>query len=367
MFGFNGALFGAWASRIPAYKQQLALSEQDLSAVLFCLAIGAILSFPVAGRTLLRIRASRLSALIALAYALSFVALGMSNNLIAVCCAVFVFGAMHGAMDVAMNTWATELEADQSKTMMPFFHAMFSLGAGLGAGSGAILSGLNVGTPLHFFILLLLMSPACITVLANLDNAAELKNAQDNPPRSGLPSAKMMIIALVGFSCALGEGAMTDWAAVFTHESLGASHSEAAMAYVVFSVCMVFMRLSGGYLLCYLGKVTMLRVCACCSFAGAVLLVVTTSLPLALFGFALLGVGYSVVVPLVFSRAAELRPDHPGAGIASAATFAYGGLLLGPVVIGVLAELGSLQGAFMLLVVLSFYVLLVAKQFNEPL
>lgn len=362
-FAFNGALFGGWASRIPEFKQQLSLSSHSLSLALLCLAFGAIASFPIAGRLLSTLSARHLCSITMVLYAFAFIAVGISNTILTLCTLVFLFGALHGAMDVAMNTWASEWESCSRKALMPFFHAMFSLGAGLGAASGAWMASLDVTPLLHFSALALCLSPSLLLIRPHI-NQGHLNKHSDTPHKMlAFPSNSLLVVAIVAFSCALGEGAMADWAAVFAHEVIDSSHSEAAIAYVIFSVSMVVLRLTGGVLIDKWGVVTVVRGCAYCSMLGAIVLVTATTLTWSYMGFALLGIGYSIIMPAVFSRAAAVNPQHPGSAIAGVATFAYGGMLLGPVLIGFLAEIVSLRGAFVLFVVLSIYIVAAAPRF----
>lgn len=146
MFILNGALFGIWASRIPAVRDRLDLTHEALGYGLLFMAAGAVCSFPVTGRLTDRFGAVALTRVIAVLYTLSLILLAMAGGFWTLAAFLFVFGAFHGSMDVAMNAWAAEVEQAYRKPVMSSFHAMWSLGAGLGAlsGYGAVQMGLTV-------------------------------------------------------------------------------------------------------------------------------------------------------------------------------------------------------------------------------
>ena len=153
---------------------------------------------------------------------------------------------------------------------------------------------------------------------------------------------------------------MADWSAIFLTLVANAPESEAALGYAVFSIAMVVVRLFGDIIIGRIGGVMVTRVAAVFAGAGVLLAVIGGSLASGLIGFALMGVGYAVIMPLAFSRAASEPGVSAGAGIASVATLGYGGLLLGPPVIGFLAEAVGLRFAFLLLAALAALMLLLA-------
>ncbi|WP_254682750.1 MFS transporter [Phaeobacter inhibens] len=357
MFVLNGALFGIWASRIPAVSEIHGLSPGGLGLLLLLMAAGAILSFPLAGRAADRIGAAHVTRRVALAYVLGLVLLALAPNLPLLAAALFVFGAAHGSMDVAMNAWASEVEARAARPMMSSFHAMFSLGAGLGALSGYAAASIDAQIPAHFLV------AGCVSALLTL-YMAQIPWVARPAPESGaakpalLPRGALLAVGLVAFCGAVGEGAMADWSAIFLVLTTGASEADAALGFAVFSIAMVAMRLIGDLVVARIGPVTAGRLAGTSASLGALIAVGWGSYGAAMTGFALMGIGYALVMPLAFSRAAS-DPDLPaGAAIASVATFGYGGILIGPPMIGVTAELLSLPAAFLILAVLAVFIVI---------
>lgn len=357
MFVLNGALFGIWASRIPAVKEQHDLSPSILGLLLLLLAGGAILMFPMAGRMVDGIGAARTTRILAVAYVIALPLIAQSPDFWFLAVALFTFGACHGGMDVAMNAWGAEAERASGRSFMSSLHAMFSLGAGLGAASGWLAVQSGVSLTGHFAIGSLLIFVPAFWLAAI---PWEAKASGQRGALFSLPKGALLLVGIIAFASSMGEGAMADWSAIFLTLVANAPESEAALGYAVFSITMVVVRLFGDIIIGRFGGVMVTRVAAIFAGAGVLLAVIGGSLESGLIGFALMGVGYAVVMPLAFSRAASEPGVSPGAGIASVATLGYGGLLLGPPVIGFLAEAFGLRSAFLLLAALAAVMLLLA-------
>lgn len=349
MFFLNGVLFGAWASRVPAFVERFALNPGALGRLLLCLALGAILSFPLAGWLSDRIGAARSTRLIAVGYALALPLIALAPNTGWLALALLLFGAGHGAMDVAMNGWAAEVERLVKKPVMSAFHAMWSFGAGIGAltGGGAVALGL---APTGHFALVALLFGAATLGLAMIPWTSR---RSAGGPGFALPSRSLLLVGVVAFCSSLGEGAMADWSAVLLIEIARTDEARAALGYGVYSAAMFAARLGAGLVIARLGAVPTARIAGLFAFTGLVLALAGQSLVTGLLGFALLGLGYSVVIPLAFTRAANDRVTPQGRAIAGVATLGYGGMVLGPALIGGIGQIWSLPAAFWMIAVLA--------------
>ncbi len=355
VFFLNGAFFGAWAARIPSIKQSFGLEPDTLGLLLLLLAGGAIVSFPLAGMLSDRIGAATVSRRIGWAYALALMSIAIAPNVWLLGCAVFLFGATHGGMDIAMNAWGAEVERHTHRPIMASLHALFSVGAGFGAGCGALAAAGGYSVALHFITFALFLALAC-GWLAQVPWTSTTTASKQDVRFFSIPKGALLLIGVVAFCSSLGEGAMADWSAVFLVAVAGASEGQAAIGYTVFSVAMVVMRFSGGRIITLLGEVTSARLSGCIATLGTSLAIFGGSLTLALVGFTLMGVGFALVMPLAFSRAANDPDESAGAAIAGVATLGYGGMLLGPPVIGFVADIASFEVAFGLIAALSITV-----------
>ncbi len=362
MFFFNGALLGAWAARIPAIVARFELSEQALGLLLLCIAAGAIASFPLAGALSDRIGAARLTRMIALAYAIGLALVGLAPTVPLLAVALLVFGAGHGAMDVTMNVWAAEVERARCRPIMASFHAMWSLGGGLGALLGAGAAALSMGPGTHF------------TTFALISGAAALWAARvpwSSTVSGGgtvfaLPARALLMVGLLALCSSVIEGAMTDWSAVFLSDALGASEGVAPLGYVAFAVTMVAARLTGDRVTARLGPVRVARISGMLASIGIVGLLIAPGPFWSLPAFVFTGLGVALIVPLCYSRAAS-DPDRPaGQAMAGVATLGYGGMLIAPAAIGFVAHASSLSLSFAMLAILGAGIWLLAGGLARP-
>jgi len=366
-FAFNGLLLGVWASRVPAFKDAFDLAPGALGLLLLALAGGAIVSFPLAGMAFERWGADRLTVWCAAVYGPALVMLALAPTAPALGVALFAFGAVHGAMDVAMNGWGARVEARTGRTTMSVYHALFSLGAGIGAASGYLALRWGLEPLWHFAGVAVLGGAGALAMMVGVREAGAEPEGQGGPrPLLALPSGPLLLVGLVAFAVSMGEGAITDWSALFLRGAVGATEAQAALGYAAFSATMVLMRLSGGWVVDRLGPVATTRASGGIAFAGLVVALTTDVLGVALAGFALVGIGYAVVMPLVFSRAASDPVLRPGPAIASVATLGYGGMLLGPPVIGFIAQATSLRTSFGVLALLAVLAVILAPSLRTP-
>jgi len=364
MFLLAGGLFGTWASRIPAFVDYFSLSEDQLGLLLLCIALGAIFAFPFAGRLSDRFGASRLGRSLAGLYVVALWGVACAPTVWALGVCLVLFGAALGGLDVAMNAWGAEVEQRHGRPIMSSFHAMFSLGTGLGAASGYVAVWLGQGVVPHF----LLNGAVCGAIslwLASIPWLSRVSTGRRGKAFA-LPSGALAMVGLVAFCASVGEGAIADWSAVFLYTVTEVSEAQAALGYAAFSVAMVIMRLAGDWVNQRLGPVTSARLSGLTAALGVVIVVLGPPLPLVLVGFAIMGLGYAVVAPLTFSRAAMDPDTSPGQAIASVATLNYGGMLVGPPLIGFIASATSLPGAFVLLGALSVVITILGVSVREP-
>jgi MFS family permease len=364
MFILNGALLGFWASRIPAIAGAHSLTPNLLGLLLLCLAAGAITSFPLAGRAVDRFGAASVTRAIAVAYCATLIALAFAPTLTLLAAALFLFGMAHGAMDVAMNTWAAEVETAAGKPIMASFHAMFSLGAGVAAALGYFAIKTGISVPLHFTTASLTFGAITLAFAA-----IPWQSPRGTTQKSSLfafPKGALALVGLVAFAAAMGEGAVADWGAVYLNGTLGTTQAQASLGYSAFSIAIFAMRLAADHLIRRFGPTRTARTSGLLAFIGVLTAASAATLPQALLGFGLMGLGYAVLFPLAFSRAAADPNTSPGRAIASVATLGYGGLLLGPPVIGFVAEYTSLRLAFLILAALALLIIGFADHLRKP-
>ncbi len=359
MFLVNGALLANWVARIPAVQQRLGLSAGALGIALLGMAIGALAAFPVTGLLIAHYGSRRVTTGAALVYCAAVPLPGLAPNLPLLMVALIALGAGNGAMDVAMNAQGVAVEARYGRPIMSSFHGLWSVGGFAGALVGGLAAGAGIAPFPH------LLGAAVVLVIAALVAARWLlpvaADADSGAPAFARPTRALLGLGVVAFCSALGEGAMADWSAVYLHSSLATSAAFAAAGYAGFSLAMTVGRLSGDRLTHRFGPVVLVRVGGLLAAAGlSAALVVGRSVP-AVAGFALVGAGLSLVAPLVYSRAGRTPGVSPAAALAAVATMGYTGFLLGPPIIGAVAQALSLRDALGLIVLLGLAIAALAR------
>ncbi|WP_455355057.1 MFS transporter [Streptomyces sp. SYSU K217416] len=352
VFCVHGAVTGSFATRIPWIQDHASLSAGQLGLALAFPAIGASVSMPLAGAISHRFGArTALRGLLAL-WTLSLVLPGLAPNLLTLCGALFVYGATAGMSDVAMNALGVEVENRLDRSIMSGLHGMWSVGALLGSAAGTVAAHAGGDARLHHAV-----AAAVLTVVGLIacQGVLDLRSAPDDipPPRFALPPRSALLIGAVGFCAVFAEGASLDWSAVYLKDVLDTSPGLAAASTTAFALTMAVARIAGDRVVDRFGPVRTVRVSGVFATLGGVLVVVAPNPPVALAGFALIGLGVAVVVPLAFAAAGRSGPA-PAQAIAGVATITYTSGLIAPSAIGAVADVTSLVVSFGLVTALAF-------------
>ncbi|WP_328368321.1 MFS transporter [Streptomyces sp. NBC_00445] len=351
VFAVHGAVTGSFATRVPWIQDHAGVSAGQLGLALAFPALGASVAMPLAGRISHRFGArNALRGLIAL-WTLSLVLPALAPNLLTLCLALFTYGATAGMADVAMNALGVEVENRLGRSIMSGLHGMWSAGALIGSAGGTLAAHLGADARLHHAlaaaVLTVLGVAACAWVL-------DLQPAEDEepPPRFALPPRSALLIGAVGFCAVFAEGASLDWSAVYLRDQLEASAGLAAACTTGFTLTMAIARIAGDKVVDRYGSVRTVRTSGVLAVLGGLLIVVSDHPAAAMSGFALMGLGIAVVVPLCFAAAGR-SGSNPSLAIAGVATITYTSGLIAPSAIGTLAQVTSLVVSFGLVTVLS--------------
>jgi MFS family permease len=337
LFALDGAVFGSWAARVPDVAAQVGAGHSTLGVALLCLSLGALACMQVTGALCARLGAGLVSAAAAVLVCLAVVLPALATSVPALCLALLVFGAATGMVNVAANALGVSVEARVGRPLLTGLHAGFSFGGLAGAVLGGLASAV-AGVGVHLVVVAcagLLLTVWAAPALVGADAAVAVHRVDGATAERGRPTAALVVLGAVAGCTAYGEGALTDWGALLLRADLGAAPVVAAGGYAGFSLAMACGRLAGSRLLLALGERRLLTGGALLAAVGATAAVTTTSLPVALAGFVLVGLGLANVFPLAIARAGVLGGAR---GIALATTVGYTGLLGGPPAIGLVAE-----------------------------
>nr|WP_313896115.1 MFS transporter [Streptomyces sp. YIM 98790] len=347
-FALDGFVFAGWVVRIPSVKEQTGASPGALGLALLGVSAGAVVTMSLTGWLCRRYGSHPVTVVAGALLALSVALPAHTHSALALGLVLLVFGVGFGAMNVGANSAAVDLVAALRRPVMPGFHAAFSLGGMAGAGLGGLVAG-ELSAAWHLGLLALaglLIALAAGRVL--LAHPAPAPDGAGQPagaapaPASRPHRAAVYGLGFIALCTAYGEGALADWSALHLRESLGASEGVAAAGYAVFALAMTVGRLTGTALLARLGETRALVAGGTAGAVGMLLGSLAPTVWAALAGFVLTGLGLANVFPIAIGRAGALAGPR---GVATASTVGYGGLLLGPVAIGFLAEWFTLATA----------------------
>ena len=344
LFLANGAGFGAWAASVPGVKDGLGISASALGGALLCVALGAMLAMPLVGWLGAR-HTPRLLTGTAVLLTVALPLPGLAGSVPVLAVALLLMGAGSGSMDVCMNARASRVEQEWGAPIMSSFHAAFSLGGLIGTGlvAGAHWAGWGV---LGGLLLTAALVAAAAFAHAVLDRDPALADGEAGR-RFALPGAAVAGIGVLCFLAFMTEGAIADWSGVFLRSVAGFSAPGGATGFAAFSAAMVVARVLGDATVSRFSRQQVLSVGALLAGVGVALAIAAPAAGPA--GFALVGLGIANAAPILFSAAGRAGPAA-SAAVAAVATLGYGGMLLGPPLIGVLADAIGLRAAFAVLV-----------------
>lgn len=347
LFLLCGVTFASWASRLPAVKQNLGIDDFEVGILLFALGVGSLIGVMAANVVVARWGAKRgLSVtLVGVAIGLFLAALGVDalSSYTLAAAGLALMGACFGATDVMINVEAAAVEQAFGRTLMPLFHAFFSLGTVAGAGIGVATSAWGVGVTWHLgsiaavWLVITLVAlrfiPSEEPAGPDIDGDALTPGERRSAALAVWRDPRTYAIGLIILGMAFAEGSANDWLTIAVVDGHNETEATGAIFLAVFSVAMTVFRAIGGPVVDRIGRVWTLRVLSVAAAAGLAIFILAPTLPIAFIGVALWGAGASLGFPLGMSAAAD-DPTKAAASVSAAATIGYVAFLCGPPVLG---------------------------------
>ena len=365
-FIINGFSAGSFVARIPDFKRILDISNATLGLSLLFISAGVFLALKPAGKYSAKYGSQPIIFFSTIAIALSYLLLGALFSLTWFWITLFIFGFVLAAQDVSMNAHAVVVEQRAGRRLMSVFHAMFSVGTLFGGILGGVFSQLEI-TPLTqgsslallYIVAALLVRPLFLPASADTHHFGDEKRAK-HPPI-------FAILGLFGLFAALSEGAAGDWGGVLARETFGASPFISTLPYIVFCTAMIIGRLSGDYLAHRFGASKVIAAGGVIAGTGLSAGLLIGGIPAIMVAWFLLGIGLSVVIPLMFSAAGTIALTKysgviaPSEAVAKVSGVSYFGFVIGPPLIGFIADAFELRWTLMLLAGLSYLLILASR------
>jgi MFS family permease len=357
-FLLHGMLIGAWVPHIPLAKERLDVGPGLFGVALLALAGGAVCAMPVAGVLINRFGSAALTTITGLLFCLTFLGPVTAPALATFVLAGFVMGMMIGSMDVSMNAHGIAVEKALRRPTMSMLHAGFSIGGTIGAFVGAAL--LEVFGAATQALVVATVCAAIQIAASRFYLAADVDKGLSGS-HFAWPTRATIGLGLLCFLALMIEGSILDWAAIMMREKFQIDASFAALGFGFYQAGMAAARLTGDWIRLRAGAVRMVLWSALLAAAGTALALSAPSPYLAVVAFVFAGLGLGNIAPVLFAGGGRLEPDAPGRGIAAVTTLGYTGFLLGPPLIGFLAQVSSVASALFLTVFAALIIAVFAR------
>lgn len=358
-FFIAGISFASWASRIPDIKAKLHLSDAALGGVLFALPVGSMISLPLSGWLVSKYGSKRMVTIAVTCYPLILILIGTTASIWQLVSVLLVFGLFGNLCNISVNTQAIGVQASYGRSIMATFHGIWSMAGFTGAAIGTFLVSKDLSPFYHFAIIWL----ACLVLLVSIQRFALAKDhGHESQQVFVRPDSALMKLGLIAFSCMVCEGTMFDWSGVYFQKVVAAPKELITLGYAAFMGTMASGRFIGDFMVTRFGSRKVLEASGILITTGLLIAVLFPTIILATIGFLFVGFGVSSVIPLVYSAAGKSKTMSPGMALAAVSTIGFFGFLMGPPLIGLIAQAFSLRWSFTLIAVLGFGTTLLAAR-----
>lgn len=359
-----GLCFATWASRIPDIKTALDLSEADLGTVLFAIPFGQLFAMPFSGRLAAKY-GSHVTAVIGLSfYIISLTGLGLGTETWHLLLALFFFGMFSNLTNISINTQGIYTEGLFRRAIMSSFHGAWSAAGFTGALIGLGMMALKFSPLIHFAIV------SSVMLLVVAFNYKYLVKAKSPTPsvkqkRFTKPNPALVWLGIIGFCCMVSEGIMFDWSGVYFKDVVKAPGPWVILGYTSFMIMMATGRFLGDRVIRKFGRKRVLQISGCMISLGLFTAVAFPYIVPSVLAFMMVGLGVSTVVPTVYSIAGRTPNVSPSIALTAVSSVSFLGFLLGPPVIGYIAEATSLRTSFALIGIFGFGIALLVNKIKD--
>ncbi|MBN6521983.1 MULTISPECIES: MFS transporter [Acinetobacter] len=361
-----GFATAAWAPLIPFAQQRLNLNHADFGLLLLCMGIGSMIAMPATGALVKRWGCRPLIALALMLLMVLLPSLTMWSSIVTMAVALFIFGSAAGCLGVAINLQAVVVEKHSVRALMSSFHGMCSLGGLTGAMLVTALLAVGLSplmSTLSVVMILLVIGgvaiPSCLTSFEQDEKPHE--DTTQAPKKFYRPDGIILLIGMMCFIAFLSEGAAMDWGGIYLTSKYQLNPAFAGLAYTFFALSMTTGRFAGHILLKQWGEKNIVTYSAIGAAIGMAVIVTAPVWQVVVLGYALLGLGCSNIVPVMFSRVGRQNNMPKAAALSLVSTIAYTGSLSGPALIGLIGEWTGLSTVLTGVAVLLFIIALLNR------
>lgn len=343
-FFCQGLCFATWASRIPDIKTSLHLTDAALGSILLALPAGQLTAMPFSGRLVTHFGSKKILRICAVLYAFSLTNIGLATQGWQLALGLYLFGVFGNMCNISVNTQAIRAEKLYGRPIMTSFHGVWSTAGFSGALLGLLMKALHVSPYPHFWIATTLVFILIAAFQVYLQPGAAAMT--EKKPFFSKPDAMLVQLGIIGFCSMASEGAMFDWSGVYFQDVVKAPAALTILGYTSFMIMMASGRFVGDRLIQHFGRKKMLQISGILISTGLFISVLFPQIVTATIGFLIVGFGVSSIVPMVYSSAGKNAKIPPGMALAAVSSISFLGFLMGPPLIGYIAQISSLRYSF---------------------
>ncbi len=285
--------------------------------------------------------------MVAIIYALILIPIALSPNAWYLGASLFLYGVAGNLCNISVNTQGVLAEDMYGKSIMSSFHGAWSLAGFTGALIGLLMTNIGFNTLSHFLVIVALL---IVNILWNRPFLLAEQNKTETGERKTKykPDAVIIQLGIIAFLSMATEGAMFDWSGVYFHDVVKAPEELVILGYASFMIMMATGRFIGDFVVGRFGRQRTLQVSGILMFVGMLASVLFPNLWIGTLAFMLVGLGVACNVPTVYSVAGKHKSIPAGVALAMVSSISFLGFLMGPPLIGYIAELFSLRYSFAL-------------------
>lgn len=361
----QGLVFASWASRIPDIKSALHLNDAALGGVLFAMPVGQLSAMALSGYLVSRFGSRKILTLAAVLYPVVLIVLGSVGSVWALTAGLFCFGVASNLCNIAVNTQGVDVERLYGRSIMATFHGLWSLAGFTGGLISVWMVAGNISPFYHFCII----CGITLVLLLVMRNALVPRDVRPEEKKEGKmfskPERFVVLLGIMAFGSMVCEGTMFDWSGVYFEQVIQPPKELVRLGYVACMFTMALGRFVADKLITRWGAVRVVRICGLTITTGLLLVVLFPYIVVSTIGFLLVGFGISATVPICYSMAGRSKKMLPGVALATVSTIGFFGFLLGPPVIGFVAQALNLRWAFALIACIGLVISLLAPALKE--
>ena len=356
LFFIMAFFVGLWTIRIPTFKDQINTDYFGIGLIMATFAIGSIIAM-IFANNVIKMSSSRAVLLYSsILQALLWLPTPFISSLQTFMIFSFIFGLCYGSFEISCNLYASNLEKREKKSMMSGFHAFWSLGVLTGSIATSLFLELDINLLNNVIVYVAILLPLNILIVFRLE-VDRIENTNNKQSIFFIWPLIIFILALISMVNALTEGSVDSWGALYMRDFIKVDGFLIGLATVSFNIFMVIGRLSGDWIRDKIGVYNLLILLFLTSIISLFILYTFDTIIAALFGFALLGIGSSAIIPIAYSLAGKVEGVDSGAAIAIVSIAVYGTFMGSPATLGIVANNYGVNSIFFPILIIFLFIL----------